>query len=291
MPLSHQVRPALVTIAALAGLVAVVTAIQLGLASGGHAAEARSPEFFTWSASAAIGVVVYAFVFLRTLRMVRPPSRVSLVVSLVAYLGVCLFVLAALTGHGPPGGLPTIRLVMPPLYAVAEVAAAPSVLTVWLVHARLRQLERAEPASALAQLVTAKADLGRCLTALSLIASTGLVNTALLRAAYLAHGMQPEAFPATTVLLFGAGVTAIVALVCIPVHLRWRDAALALVDAVYPLPADARPTEDWANGRARLRDLAGVDAPVTKTLSVAFGILAPLATSLLGVYLPGLKPA
>jgi hypothetical protein len=294
MSLSRQVRPALVTIGALAGLVVVLSGFQLALGSGGHTSQARTPEFFTWSAFASMGVVGYAFVFLRTVRMVRPLSRASLAVSLAAYAVVCGIVLAALTGHGPPGGLPTVGFVMPPLYLVAEIAAAPSVLTVWLVHARLRQLDdtlrQAEPAGALAHLVSAKADLGRCLSALSLIASTGLVNTAMLRRAYLAQGMKPEVFPATTVLLYGAGVTAIVALIYIPVHLRWRDSALTLVETVYPVPADARPSEDWMNGRVRLRDLAGVDAPLTRTLSAAFGILAPLATSLVGVYLPGLKP-
>ncbi|WP_196425758.1 hypothetical protein [Amycolatopsis camponoti] len=281
------------TIAALAGLILVLESFQLGLGAGGHAAQARAPEFLAWSTFASIGVIGYAFVFLRTVRLVRPLSRASLVMSLVAYLAVCGVVLFALSGHGPPGGLETVRRVMPPLYAVAEVAAAPSVLTVWFVHTRLRQLDtallRGKPGDVLVQVVSLKTELGRCLTALSFIASTGLVNTALLRKAYLTEGMKPEVFPATTVLLYGAGVTAIVTLIYVPAHLRWRDHAVALVEAVYPVPADARPTEDWADGRARLRELAGVDAPLTKTLAAAFGILAPLVTSLFGVLLPGLK--
>ena len=294
MSILRQSRPALVTIATLIGVGLVLLAFQAALGSGGHTAQARSPEFLAWSAAASVGVVVYAFVFGRTVRMVRPASRASLAVSLVAYVIVCGFVLAALTGHGPPGGLDTVRLVMRPLYGVAEIAAAPSVLTVWLVHARLRQvddtLRRAQPEGLLTELVSAKADLGRCLAALSLIASTGLINTAVLRKAYLAQGMAPELFPSTTVLLYGAGLTAIVALIYVPAYLRWRDEAAELVKAVYPTPADARPSEDWANGRARLRELIGIDVPVSKTLAAAFGILAPLATSLLSVYLPELKP-
>jgi hypothetical protein len=294
--LIRQSRPALATVAALAGLLAVLLTVQAALGSGGHTAVARSPEYFAWSAFVSVGVVIYVQVFVRTVRVVRPPSRAVLAVSVIAYLLVGGAVLTMLTGHGPAGTLETVPLVMRPLYAVAEVAGAPAVIGLWLVHARLHQVdhllrqwpERSD--GVLAELLTSRTDLGRCLAGLSLIASTGLINTAALRKAHLAHGLQPEQFPSAFVLLYGAAVTAIVALIYVPAFLAWRERATNLINTVYAVPADARPSEEWTSGRARLSELVGVDATVAKTLTAAFGILAPLATSLLSIYIPGLKP-
>ncbi|MFE9689135.1 hypothetical protein [Micromonospora sp. NPDC005806] len=296
MSLIRQSRPALATVAALAGIVGVQRTVQAALGSRGHTAVAQSPEFLAWSAFVSVSVVIYIHVFVRTVRVVRPPSRAVLAVSIIAYLLVGGVVLKLLTGHGPAGTLDTVPLVMRPLYAVAEVAAAPAVIGLWLVHARLRQVdhlleqwpERSDPV--LTELLRSRTDLRRCLAGLSLIASTALINTAALRKAHLAYGLRPEQFPSALVLLYGAAVTAIVALIYVPAFLAWRERATNLISTVYPVPADARPSEEWTSGRARLSDLVGVDATVAKTLGAAFGILAPLATSLLSVYIPELKP-
>ncbi|MBB5856708.1 hypothetical protein ACFQ05_27850 [Amycolatopsis umgeniensis] len=74
-----------------------------------------------------------------------------------------------------------------------------------------------------------------------------------------------------------------------PVLRAWKTRCVRLVDEIYPLPPDARPSEDWLAGRARLTQLLGSDTTVGKTVTAAFGILAPLAVSVLAVVLPGLK--
>jgi hypothetical protein len=293
--LIRQSRPAVATVVTLAVLFTVLLVVQSALRSGGNAEVARSPEFFIWSAFVSVSVVIYVQVFVRTVGFVRPPSRAVLLTSIVAYLLVGAAVFVTLTGHGPAGTVETVPLVMRPLYGVAEVAAAPAVLGLWLVHARLHQLDvelRKWPEGSegvLAELLTSRINLGRCLSGLSLIASTGLINTAALRNAYLAHGLRAEKFPSSSVLLYGAAVTAIVALIYVPAFLSWRERANHLIDTVYPVPADARPTEEWADGRARLSQLLGADTTIGTTLGAASTILAPLAVSLLGIYIPELR--
>lgn len=287
--LIRAVRPAVATVAALAGLLGVLLAVQTALSSHGHRAVARSSEFVAWSALVSLSVVTYVQIFVKTVRVVRRPSPRTLVVSIIAYVLVAAVVYLTLTGHGPPRALETVPLVMRPFYAVAEIAAAPAVLGLWLVYNRLDQVDHwlqrwpARPDGVLSDLLAIRTDINRCLAGLSLIASTGLITATALRNAYLAHGVRAEQFPSTSVLLFGGTITAIIALIYVPVFLAWRERATALINTVYPMPADARPTEEWMNGRARLRELVGVDTTVVKTLVTTFGVLAPLAISLLGL--------
>jgi len=293
--LIRQSRPAIVTVVTLVGLFGVLLAFQAALSSGGNTKVAQSPEFFTWSAFASVSVVIYVQVFTRTVALVRPPSTAVLVVSIVAYLLVAAVVFAMLTGYRIEGALETVPLAMRPLYVVAEIAAAPAVLGLWLTHARLQQFDQqlsqwAEKSEALlAELMTSRANLGRCLAGLSFIASTGLINTAALRTAYLAHGVPSGKFPSSAVLLYGASITTIVALIYVPAFLAWRERVTHVIDMVYPTPTDARPTEEWTNGRARLRELLGADTTIGRTLGTASGILAPLAVSFLGLYIPELQ--
>lgn len=281
----RQAGAAVATIVGLAGAGVVLFIVQWMLGWGGHTAVARSPEYLIWAASVSVGVVIYWHVFARTRAHVRAPSRAALAVSVVAYVIVALLVQFLLTGRAPAGTLPTVPWVMRPLYAVAEFCAAPAVLTLWLARPRLQQLALHEH-GALDSLLTIRADIGRSLTGLSLIVSSGLVNTAILRQAHIAHGLEPELYPTTLVLAYGAALSGIVALIYIPAFLAWRDQAIALINTVYPIPEDARPTEEWSTGRARLADLISPDVTVGKTVSAALGILAPFVAGVLAYYLP-----
>jgi hypothetical protein len=284
----RQASAAVVTIASLVGLTIVFTVVQWVLGWGGHIATARSPEYITWSAVVSVGVVIYWHVFARTRAHVCAPSRGALAISVVAYVILAVLVLFLLTGRASVGPLPTVPWLMRPLYLVAEFCAAPAALTLWLAHTRLQQIHL-DAHGALDDLLTVRADIGRSLTGLSLIVSTGLINTAVLRQAQLVHGLKPELFPTTLVLVYGAVLTGIVALIYIPAFLAWRDRAIALINVVYPVPKDARPTEEWSGGRTRLTELISPDVTVGKTVRAALGILAPLATGLLAYYLPELK--
>jgi hypothetical protein len=272
------------TIAALAGAGLVLGVVQWVLGWGGHTATARSPEYLTWAGVVAVGVVIYWHVFARTRAHIGAPSRTALALSIIAYVVVAGLVIFLLTGRAPAGTLPTVPWVMRPLYLVAEFCAAPAVLTLWLVRPRLRQI-RLDATGALDALLTIRADIGRSLAGLSLIVSSALVNTAVLRQAHLAHGLKPEVFPPTLVLAYGAALTGIVTLIYVPAILTWRDHAFALIDKVYPIPKDARPSEEWAAGRARLTELVGPDVTVGKTVRAALGVLAPFATGLLAYLL------
>ena len=281
----RQAGAAVATIAALAGAGVVLAIVQWALGLGGHTATARSPEYLTWAACVSIGVVIYWHVFARTRRHVHAPSRTALVISVAAYVLVAVLVHVLLTGRGPAGTLPTVPWVMRPLYLVAEFCAAPAVLTLWLTRPRLERTPLRE-VGALDGLLTIRTDIGRSLTGLSIIVSSGLINTAVLRHAHVAHGLDPALFPTTAVLAYGAALSGIVAVIYIPAFLTWRERALALIDTVYPVPEDGRPTEEWSAGRARLTELLSPEASVGKTVRAALGVLAPLLTGLLAYYLP-----
>lgn len=51
-----------------------------------------------------------------------------------------------------------------------------------------------------------------------------------------------------------------------------------MINTEYPIPKDARPTEEWSSGRARLAELVSPDVTVGKTVSTALGIPSPLDT-------------
>ncbi len=90
-------------------------------------------------------------------------------------------------------------------------------------------------------------------------------------------------------LLYGAFFTVISMALYIPVFVAWRTRCRSFVDRIYPLPADARPAEDWTSGRARLGQLLGIEQTVAKNLTAAFGLLSPLATSVLSVVITSPK--
>ncbi|HEX6359910.1 hypothetical protein [Actinophytocola sp.] len=250
-----------------------------------HATIARSPEYVTWSVFASVGVVIYWHVFARTRVHINAPSRTAFVVSAIAYVIFAGLVLLLLTGRAPAGTLPWV---MRPIYLVAEFCAAPAVLTLWLSRPRLQKIRLHGP-GALNNLLTIRCDISRSLIGLSLIASTGLINTAVLRKAHIAHGLEPELFPVALILAYGGVLSGIVALIYIPAFLTWRDKATALVNTAYPVPKDAQPTEEWTDGRTRLTELISPENPITKTVGTALSILAPFATAVLAYYLPDLN--
>lgn len=181
------------------------------------------------------------------------------------------------------------------LLVLAGLAASgPAVVGMWQVYARLRDVSAAllgrnrrwTPPKLLEELRGAWADAQRCLGALGVVVATAIVLNGAFRNTLLAAGFKEERLPASVVLVYGAIFTVLGLIVYVPLYLAWRSRVSAFMDRLYPLPADARPSEAWTSGRARLQTLLGADITLGKNLTAAAGILAPLVTSLLAVFIP-----
>ncbi|MEU3622097.1 hypothetical protein BS329_00520 [Amycolatopsis coloradensis] len=297
----HWLWPLVISVLALIAFAGLGLLTRAVLGSRGNRALADTGEFGVWSLLIGASAVLFAFLFAHSVHLTawRRLAGVALWKPALAY-GIFAAILFAFQwkAGSPIGDLkPTTAIgISRTLLALGLIAAAPAVLGLWLNHTRLRRISRvldgetrARADDVLGELLDCKRANEVCLTVLALIVSTAVIDAGAQRRAFLATGTPKEAFPAESVLLYGALFTAISLLLYVPVFLAWKTRSVRLVDEIYPLPRDARPTEDWLAGRARLTQLLGTDATVGKTVTVAFGILAPLAVSALSVAIPGLK--
>ncbi|MEV6242622.1 hypothetical protein [Lentzea sp. NPDC051838] len=294
---SWPVLTAVAGLVAFTGLASLVGAIVVPNGKGAF-------EFSVWSALVAASAVVFAFLFFHALPQATGWREAGVrgrgpLLCYVAFAGAIMAFLWA-GGGGPLAQLqPTAALkVSRVLVLLALTAAAPTVLGLWLVATRLRRMSEAlegptdPPTRAdavLAGLIDCRRSIGVCLTVLATIVTIAVVCSGAQRKAFLATGIPQEKFPPEWVLLYGALFTAISLFLYVPTFVAWRTRCLLFVDQCYPLPDDARPTADWVDGRARLTSVLGADVTVSKSLTAAFGLLAPLAVSVLSVVVPGLK--
>ncbi|MDP8930574.1 MAG: hypothetical protein M3O70_18900 [Actinomycetota bacterium] len=296
--------PALATVGGLVSFAGLARLIRSVLTSSGGSAAAGAAEWGLWSALVAASAVVFAFLFAYSIPQATGWRRHVGVAGwqpLVVYTGIAGALLFFLWGNPNPIAKlhpSPVLLVSRTLVLLGLITAAPAVLGLWLVHARMRRIsdlfdrrteESRQAVDVLADLIECRRQQSTCLTVLAIIVTTAVIDAGAQRKAFLATGTRPEQFPAEAVLLYGALFTAISLLLYVPTFIAWRARCLQFVDKVYPLPKDARPTEDWVYGRTRLTQVLGADASIAKNLTAAFGILAPLATSVLSVVVPGIE--
>jgi hypothetical protein len=183
------------------------------------------------------------------------------------------------------------------VYVVGALASGPAVLGLWVVYARLRDLnkELAEPGAA-ARAAAVMSLLGRAgrqaqryLIGLTVIVSVGVVTAGVLRKALLAAGYPSGQLPASWLLLHGLFLTALVLAVYLPFYLSWHSCVARFVEASYPLPQTGLPTQDWVSDRERLEQVLHGNATLKQNLTAAFGVLAPFGGSLLGLAIPQLQ--
>lgn len=297
----HWSWPALTTVAGLGAFTGLAYLIQAIVVPRGGAG---AFEFGVWSALIAASAVVFVLLFFHALPLAtgwreagargRGP--------LLCYVAFAAAIVAFLWAGGggpisqlrPAAALPVSRV----LVLLALIAVAPTVLGLWLVNTRLRRISEALSAPTdpptradvvLAGLIDCRRATSVCLTVLATIVTIAVVCSGAQRKAFLATGIPPEKFPPEWVLLYGALFTAISLLLYVPTFVTWRTRCMLFVDQCYPLPADARPTAAWVEGRTRLIGVLGAEVTVAKSLTAAFGLLAPLAVSVLSIVVPGLK--
>lgn len=137
-------------------------------------------------------------------------------------------------------------------------------------------------------LVAWRAILQSQLAALGALIALSTLTTAAFRTAILAaFPDRASDFSATGVLLFGAWLTVILALVYVPPSERLRQHARALVDEVFPIPGQF--DGDWQQQLQRRRDLAAalrVDETSPNSIQNALIIGGPLITSALTLLIP-----
>jgi hypothetical protein len=176
---------------------------------------------------------------------------------------------------------------------IVAIAVAPTLGTLWIIRFRVGELARREAiqsdegAARIGELLALRRMAATALSILAAIISLTVINTGQLRHSYLAAGaLQPEEWPIAGVILYGAFFAGLLALLYVPVHLRWRDSAEALREALYPIPSHGRPDAEWSEGRKRLSDLLLLDMGVPGVLGTIFTVGSPLLISLLGYLVP-----
>lgn len=134
-------------------------------------------------------------------------------------------------------------------------------------------------AVAITELSQIRSYLQRFLAVLALVIGGNVLVAGAFRAALLAHSQQPP-LEAIVLLVYGAMMTGLLALVYVPAQLAWQAKARALRDELYPLPQDGRPNHDWYISRADLEGMLNLKVSAGATLATALGLLAPFASSL-----------
>jgi hypothetical protein len=278
------------------------------VAKGGDARFTASGEFFVWSGLVAVAVAVWVAMSLGQLQTVgelrslfgngRPAIPLPGLFGLYALYAAVLFAVLTLGGRGPVLPLDHFSLRTRTILVIGLATAAPTVVSLWLVAERLRQLHLLlaadPPLSDVGGRVEELRTLWRCsvrsLAAASVTVSLAVVLAGALRNALLAYDRArwETAFPASSLLLYGAFFTVAFAAVYMPTLLTWRNRARQLVDAVYPIPDDGKPDEGWMKGRAALEQLLGINIGVTAQLSGMLAIFGPLAISFLAGFVPQL---
>lgn len=313
----HLSRPGVRLVAAPLGVtlgLLAVAAFGTGFVGRFRAAETPEARSFTsllefdlWSALVGASIalyvaVAYAMSYAVRQRWRHPVDRPAPWAVGVLLAGAFLLmgaVFRVLRFFMPPGTTPVpldgLWWRMPLLLVLGMLAAVPGAVGLWDVQCRLLRLSRRlptepdvlPPVGALRELDRAWRDALRFLTGGSLIISTAVVDAGALRNALLAHGMSQQAFPASSVLLYGAFFSVMFALVFMPVVVLWRSVAGRLVEATVRIPEADELTEDWVERRARLVAFLRLNVSLPKVLAPAFGILAPLATGVVSLFLPG----
>jgi hypothetical protein len=176
---------------------------------------------------------------------------------------------------------------------IAGLFITPSFAGLLLVHTRLAALsasmaDAVDEGSAgrlIVELSWLRAAMVRFLTTFATAITAGLLALGALRVAVLAFGTPAGHVPPLRLLTYGGVLTGVIALIFVPAYVAWRERAAELRDALHPVPADGRPDHDWFQARDDLDGLLATRTGAVAVLGAAFGVLAPLAASIVSTLL------
>jgi len=293
-PPSGTGRGALV--AALVTAAATVLVVRLG---SGHTIEGRRfagrPEFLVWTwalAATVAAAAATAFAVWPTFRrLARLTGRraVSGAIAVWAAVGGL-----AMLGPAPLGavGQAHLWLLRPRLAAatlVVGVFITPSFASLRLAQARLSVLGRETASSAgrvICELLWLRMVLQRSLITFAVVITGAVLAAGALRNALLADHAPAEDLPVIGILAYGGFFTLISAAAFVPAYLSWQDRVSTLRDQLHPVPDDGLPPRDWHQARADYDTLLNARSNAAAIFTAAFGVLAPLAGSLVTTLIP-----
>ncbi len=305
----RRIRPAVDAVVAIVAIVLVARYLSAVDGTGpNHRSYGELLEYRVWAALAATSLVVWVLLVGRTLHIALRPLRdndlpwsVRLQRGLAPLFMYGVVLWALVLGAVPLAGIGLVDPLAPELghrafllVTAGVLAAGPPVVGMWQTYGRLRELSMAiagraggwTPSRFLAELRETWRHAQRCLAVLSILVALGTVLVGAFRNTLLAAGYTAKELPGSVVLLYGAFFTVLSLIVYVPLFIAWRSRVTDYIDRIYPLPDDGRPSEEWMAGRARLLTLLGADITLARNLTAAAGILAPLATSVLAVFVP-----
>ena len=308
-------NPALTTVSLFA-LVAAILGLLYLLAQGGDDASqefADSDGFHAWLIVAALVGAAYVDTLQNGVRALLGDADRPTGWSLAGYVG-CFLVFAALVlvvlrlggSGGPPVPLDNWAALRDSLLALGFLAAGPWVITVWMAHARLADVHdkagKVRPVAAqeasdepaarddldgmLHDLLELRGDLKTAVLRLLVVVMGAVLTSGALHGALVPDYVSEKAFPASSIVLYGAFFAVMLSLAVIPLMTAWRRAASTLVDQAYPLSVSATP--DTVEARARLASTLDTDGSLFQSPVALSTILAPLVTSALAVFIPQL---
>lgn len=292
--------PPVQTIAFLGGVGVVFLA--LGLGEGTSAGTPPPDEWLIWKATASLGIAtaaVLAFYGQQRVRQEKDSQRLS-GIALAGYLAAGLVVLAGVLGSIEAVAVShwewPINSMGWRLTAVTwaiGIAGIPWITLVWLALARLR-LPLAKDQKELSALQKTWDLLTSCVFAFMTFVVIAIVTTGALRALWVEYlssedSPAPEGdFPESYVLLYGLYFSVLMAAVTVPLVLAYRKRVKEVVDSRYPLPEDARISQDWLDSRTRLEGVLHYSVTIIRTPIAIFAVFTPLITSALATLVPAL---
>jgi hypothetical protein len=242
----------------------------------------------------------------REVRVEREPAAALAGLALVIAVVAVFFVIAA---HVRPDyAFPHHDAKAYAITGLGLLACAPAILTIWRVQggleklldgarprdvahceARLRRFDRTQPGDAgnpIAGFLRLRELVHR-----SLLLVGALIGGAILGAGALRNAVNtfygPQTFPIEYVLLYGVFFTVLLTVIYLPTYVRLQATGRWLVEHYVRL---CEPTEpDWDSRyakRTQLIQLLQLELTLGGSLQAGAAILAPLATSLLGLLLP-----
>src|SRR6266511_1752419 len=287
IPPSGSGKASLLAALALAG----TTLLLLRLGSGHTAASRRfaaRPEFDVWTWAYAAYAAAAAAVGLATLPAFRllgqATGRGATIRAVAAWPVVGLLILlfgpGELSAHNPLW-LQYDRVTV--ANVVCGIFITPSFAGLLLVQTRLSALRHEilskvvadRAGGVIVELLWLRAALQRFLVSFGVLVSAGA-----LRGALLADGVSADAIPAISLLTYGGFLTAMTALIFVPAYVTWQGQVLDLRDKLYPVPQNGLPSRDWYQARSDFDTLLSARSSPASVFTAAFGVLAPLAGSL-----------
>ena len=115
----------------------------------------------------------------------------------------------------------------------------------------------------------------------------GVLALGVLRGALLAHGTPASDLPVLRLLTYGGVFTVTAALIFVPAYTAWQERVFELRDALHPIPEDGRPAPEWFVARDSFDTLLAARVSAGRVLTATFGVLAPLAGSVVSALLSG----